>query len=47
MVLFHQIPSFYVINGAVPSMESNRGDSKSKSYIKICSYFVINDAVLF
>jgi len=47
MVLFYQIRSFYVINDAVPSMESNRGDSKSESYIKIRSYFMINDAVLF
>jgi len=47
MVLFHQIPSFYVINGAVPSMEGSRGDSKNESYIKIRSYFMINDAILF
>jgi len=47
MVLFYQIPSFYVINGAVPSMEASRGDSKSKSYIKIRSFFMIADAILF
>jgi len=49
MVLFYQIRSFYVIDDAVPSQlhcwESNRGDSKSKTYIKIRSYFMIDDAV--
>jgi len=37
MVLFYQIRSFYAIDDAVPSMEGNRGDSKSESYIKIAT----------